>query len=124
MQEAESIMERIERDIAAMPRPLVVGVSGAYTAGKTTFAEALAVYLRAGGNKVQIVHYDDFHYPLQDIQWTVGADAEVNAFYASAFNHGKLVAELLAPMRAAGSFHETLFCLDWGAGRYTKRGSL
>ena len=115
----ESIYNRVAQAVSARPRPAVIGITGAYTSGKTLFAEGFAQFLAARGEGVQIIHYDDFHHPLSLVGWGDGENAEVNAFYARAFNHEKLITDVLRPLRENGVLHKEALCLDWDAGTYT-----
>lgn len=112
------VMERIlyER-IKALRRPLVVGINGTYTSGKTIFTDSLAEYLCGQGVKTQVIHYDDFHRPFDTIAWMDAAD-EVEVFYNRAFDPEKLVMEVLRPLRAAGSIHEDVACVNLGTGQF------
>lgn len=104
---------------AGLGRAIVVGVNGTYTAGKTVFTEGLGEYLVARGERVQVIHYDDFHRPFSAMEWT--EETEVEAFYEGAFEPEKLVRDVLAPLRAAGALHRVVDCVDLGAGTYTQR---
>lgn len=113
------IFAQIAEKITALPRPAVIGIDGAYTSGKTTLTDKLADYLKDQGQKVQIIHYDDFHQPLPTIQWSDEEDSEVNAFY-NAFNAQKLVAEILLPLKERGLLHQRILGLDWSTAEYRK----
>ena len=112
----DEIFARIEGDIAALPRPLVVGINGAYTSGKTTFAESLRTHLEQAGHNVQLIHYDDFHHPFHTIQFT--PETEIDTFYHRAFNPKKLLGEVLEPLRRDGELHQTFSCVNLGTGKF------
>lgn len=57
------IYQRIQRDLCAYEKPVVLGINGVDTSGKTTFAVHLAAYLKRRGLDVQLIHLDDFHQP-------------------------------------------------------------
>lgn len=98
--------------------PLIVGISGAYTSGKTYFTEKVALALQNSNAKVQILHYDDFHLPLSKITWnTSEKNGEILAFY-HAFNQKKLVTEVLNPLKTQGTLNATLQKLNWETGSY------
>lgn len=114
-----ALYSRIEREIGRQKGPLIVGISGGYTSGKTVFAENLARYLAAGGYEVQVIHYDDFHRPLGGITWTGERGGEIDAFFNRAFDPHKLVEELLRPMKTDGFVDKDVACLNWSTGEYT-----
>jgi len=114
------IFAQIAQAISLGKRPTIVGISGAYTSGKTRFAQALAQYLADTGQKTQLIHYDDFHHPFSSIQWSSGCDDEINAYYNKAFDPEKLIGEVLQPLAQTGKIREEIACIDLGSGRYTK----
>lgn len=115
----EDIYFRVLQDIDQMKRPLVIGVNGAYTSGKTEFTKGLQIFLRAKGTRTQLLHYDDFHHPFSSIKWT--QDTETDAFYHRAFDPDKLVREVLRPFRERGELREELACVNLGTGEFTNR---
>lgn len=115
--EKERLFARVAADIGRPERPFVVGVNGAYTSGKTVFAEDLARYLVAAGYKVQLLHYDDFHNPFSAIDFT--EEDEVEAFYNRAFVPEKLIWEVFAPLREKGSLRGDIACVNLGTGEYS-----
>lgn len=94
------IYARLFDEIRERKRPLVVGVNGAYTSGKTVFTLGLQEYLHEQGVKTQVIHYDDFHHPFSTITWT--EETEIEVYYNHAFNPDKLVAEVLQPLKEQG----------------------
>jgi len=54
----------IENAIAGRERPLIIGINGVDTSGKTTFALGLERYLNYRGIETLLIHTDDFHNPL------------------------------------------------------------
>ncbi|WP_461225246.1 nucleoside/nucleotide kinase family protein [Lacticaseibacillus suihuaensis] len=101
--------------------PLIVGLSGAYASGKTRLATDLATVLRRLGHRVVVLHYDDFHRPLQTLTWDAQEPgSEVDTFYAHAFDGERLCELVLAPLAAAGSLHADLRVLDWAQGANVK----
>lgn len=117
MDAREGIFAGLYEAIRGRKRPLLIGINGAYTSGKTVFTEGLAQYLLAQGVKVQVIHYDDFHHPFSAIAYT--DDTEVDAFYNHAFDPGKLEAEILRPLKAQGCLHETVCCVDLNTNQFT-----
>lgn len=98
-------------------RPLIIGISGAYTSGKTVFAAGLARYLGEHGIKTQPIHYDDFHHPFSEITWT--SDNEVDVFYNDAFDPEKLESEILRPLKVDGRVEKDVLCVDLGTDQFT-----
>ncbi len=96
---------------------MIVGLSGAYTSGKTRLATDLAAVLRQAGRRVVVLHYDDFHRPLQTLKWDEQEPSgEVETFYARAFDGERLCELVLAPLAEAGALHADLRVLDWAQG--------
>lgn len=113
----KEIYSKIEDIIVTLKRPLVIGINGAYTSGKTVFANNLKQYLQDSGLKTQMIHYDDFHHPFSTIEWS--DDTEIDAFYNRAFNSDKLVQEIFAPFKKQGYINKDVACVDLGSGQYT-----
>jgi uridine kinase len=59
------LIERLSDAILAIvrPHPVRVLIDGRSAAGKTTFSDALAAALSAGGRQVVVAHFDEFHPP-------------------------------------------------------------
>lgn len=115
--ETQAVYSTIAASIMGRPGPLVVGINGAYTAGKTMFTSGLQSYLENLGQKTQVIHYDDFHNPFSSIQWA--PSAEVEAFYNRAFDAEKLVREVLQPLKEQGHLDASIPCIDLGTGQFT-----
>lgn len=119
MQQDTYIFAEIHEAIKDKQRPLVVGISGAYTSGKTTFTKKFSQYLTELGLRTQIIHYDDFHNPLRSISWEQdNQDSEVDVFYNRSFNTQKLIADVLTPLVTKGTINKTIKGLNWGTGLY------
>lgn len=111
------IFTHLFESVKRLKRPLLVGINGAYTSGKTVFSSGLQQFLTEKDIKTQIIHYDDFHHPFPSITWTEGN--EVDAFYNHAFNPEKLVAEVLKPLSAQGHFNKDVLCVDLNTSQFT-----
>lgn len=96
----------------------VVGISGVDTSGKTEFTQAYSKFLTAVGVKNQVLHLDDFHNPSA-VRGMGGSP--VGAYYQNAFNYGKLIREVLAPLREKGRLDKTVTCLDLDTDEYRNR---
>lgn len=111
------VYEQIYHDVSGRKRPLIIGINGAYTSGKTVFTSGFADYLRERGEKVQVIHYDDFHNPFSAITWT--DDTEIDVFYNHAFDPEKLERQLLRPLREQGRFRDEILCVDLGTSTFS-----
>lgn len=98
-------------------RPLLVGINGAYTSGKTVFTAGLQQHLTKQNAKTQVIHYDDFHRPFSSLSWT--EDDEVDVFYNHAFDPKKLVDEILDPLKAQGRIDKDVLCVDLNTNQFT-----
>ena len=115
----DQIFSQIYGEIKKFKKPLIVGVSGAYTSGKTTFTKCLSDYLIAQGAQTQVLHYDDFHRPLPSITWEPNdPSSEVDVFFTGAFDAEKLVNEVLAPLRKKNHLKTIVKGLNWETGLY------
>ncbi len=119
MEPYRSIFDKIYEETNNLKGPTVIAVSGAYTSGKTIFANGLSEYFNARGVPTQILHYDDFHFPLPSVTWEPeNSDGEVEAFYHRAFNAEKLLSEVLKPLRENHDLKKTVKGLNWSTGLY------
>ena len=112
-----TVYAQLYEEIRSLKRPLVVGINGAYTSGKTTFTLGLQQYLRGQGAKTQVIHYDDFHHPFSAIAWT--DDTEIEVFYKKAFDPAKLEREILGPLKEQGCINKDVVCVDLGTSQFT-----
>ena len=92
--------------VAAIPSPrgtdcVLVGVDGADGAGKTCFADELAVLLRAGGRPVVRISVDDFHH-VRAVRYRRGRESP-EGFWLDSFDYARLRADVLAPLGPGGS---------------------
>lgn len=91
-------------------RPLVVGITGVDTAGKSRLAVSLEDRLRAGRQPMQLIHVDDFHRPRA--QRSDPELTEPQQFYRLSIDFGRLTRELLEPIRQRGGVETRLRLLD------------
>lgn len=75
-----------------------VAVDGASGAGKTVFADELALALRRSGRPVLRASVDDFHRPRAERHRR--GPYSPTGYWRDAYDHPRLVAELLEPFRA------------------------
>lgn len=101
--EVETLLNRNRR-----PCPCV-GITGPDTSGKTTFSAFLETFLISRGNRVQVIHLDDFHNPLNVRR---KGDNEIDAYISNAFDMNRLCSKILAPARKTGHVHISLASLD------------
>jgi uridine kinase len=114
------VVERVaEIVLAAKPRdrPLVVGVTGMDTSGKTVFAGRLAEVLYDRGMPFELVHVDDFHNPMA-VRYAA-AVPEPRQYYEFGFDFPRLVEQVLRPVREAGRLDVTLRLLDPATDSWT-----
>lgn len=57
------LFSSIEGAVSSLEKPVIIGINGVITSGKTTLSEGLAKYLQGKGFHTQIIHADDFHHP-------------------------------------------------------------
>ena len=114
------IFSAIERACGcrAAGKPLIIGVNGVDTSGKTKFSNALDQFLRHRGHHTQVVHLDDFHNP-RAIR-TSGED-ENQSYIDHAFNLERLETELLEPISTCGAVDVELDLLDLDSDTVTNR---
>ncbi|MDV0625193.1 hypothetical protein RZO95_24920 [Klebsiella variicola subsp. variicola] len=115
----QEVFSLIEQRILTLKSPYIIGISGAYTSGKTTFSGKLMQYLQSQGSKVQLIHYDDFHYPFSAIHWGDEKDDEIYTFYKNAFDDSKLIREILLPIKNKGLLKKNVSCINLGSGQYS-----
>jgi len=90
-------------------QPLVVGINGVDTSGKTELTKKLSDYLQANGKKVQTVHTDDFHNPKK-IRYD-GPD-EAKNYYLKSFDYTKITTEILEPIKQNNCLQKTITHLN------------
>ncbi|MFD0557326.1 uridine kinase [Stackebrandtia endophytica] len=78
-------------------RPLIVGITGVDTAGKSRLATSLDRLLTDSGGSTQLIHVDDFHRPHSE---RVRPDLpEPQQFYRYSIDFPRLCRDLLEPIR-------------------------
>jgi uridine kinase len=80
---------------------VVVAVDGADGAGKTVFADDLAVEMRGLGHTVFRASMDDFHQP-RALRYSKGRES-AEGFYQDSFDYSAFRRVLLGPFRMAGA---------------------
>lgn len=90
--------------------PMIVGVTGRDTSGKSTLTTLLAEELRRSGLSVEIIRLDDFHRPRAD-RYRPDLPEPVQYFEHS-FDYERLRDEVLRPIREEGRLDASLLCLD------------
>lgn len=75
-------------------RPLIVGINGVDTSGKTIFTKELCNYLSQFHNHLQVIHLDDFHNP-SDIR-NKESDPVIS-YFNNAFNLESIEENILKP---------------------------
>lgn len=75
---------------------VLIGVDGVDGAGKTTFADELAVHVSRPTVRISV---DDFH-NVSALRYRLGRDS-AEGFWLDAFNYPRLIADVLEPLRAS-----------------------
>ncbi|MFB9993970.1 uridine kinase [Deinococcus oregonensis] len=99
----QDLLLKLAQRWQALPaRPVVrVAVDGVDGAGKTTFADELAVLLRAQGRQVIRASVDGFHHP-RAVRYRLGRTSP-EGFYRDSYNYAGLRAFLLDPLGPSGT---------------------
>lgn len=90
--------------------PMVVGVTGMDTSGKSVMTTSIAEDLLRSGFRVQIIRLDDFHRPRAERRRE--ELPQPVQFYEHTFDFERLRNEVLIPIRDEGRLDTTLVCLD------------
>jgi len=114
---AYEIETLLSRDCRPCP---CVGITGPDTSGKTTFSAFLETYLISRGNRVQVIHLDDFHNPVAVRR---KGDNEIEAYISNAFDMNRLCSQILAPANKTGHVHVSLDSLDLETDRFDHKVS-
>ncbi len=101
-------------------KPLIVGINGVDTSGKTTFSKELHTYLKKSGFKAQLIHMDDFHNPSA----IRNSDSDpIMSYTNNAFDLRRLEKEVLLPIYENGCLDNVLELLDLETDNYTLKKS-
>ena len=100
-------------------RPLVVGVTGVDTAGKSELAADLLTVLRDNGMPAEAVHVDEFHRP-RALRYDLHLP-EPEQYYHRSIDFDRLARQVLRPLREHGSLDRTVETLDPLTDRRTWR---
>lgn len=100
----EALIKRVTRIVLALdrPHPIRVAVEGRSAAGKTTFADALALALGPSGRQVLRAGIDDFHPPGHAARSAAGGYTP-QTIYEEGFDYGAFRRLLLAPLGPGGA---------------------
>lgn len=114
----DEIFDRIYKDLLAkiqVEQPLIIGVNGIDTSGKTVFSKKLEKYLKNKGYKVQLIHIDDFHNP-REIRYS--GENQVEKYFNRSFNLEFLVKKILKPIKDNGMLHDKFMLLNLETDKY------
>ena len=90
-------------------KPLIVGINGVDTSGKTTFTKELSNYLIEKGFHVQTIHMDDFH-NSSSIRYK---DPDpILGYINNAFNINRIEDEVLKPITLEGVLDKEITLLN------------
>lgn len=109
---ARQILNRKQKNI-----PIIVGINGVDTSGKTTFTKELDRYLSKAGFKTQVILMDDFHNPSQIRNKEVDP---IISYINNAFDLAKIEKELLEPIVSEGMLGKELTLLDIEEDKFIK----
>lgn len=109
------IYSKIEQEIASLKRPVVIGINGVDTSGKTVFAKALGEYLEHRGHHTQVLHMDDFHNP-REIR---NKDTSPEGYIAYAFDLSRL--QSIITEIKEHDVDKEIYALDLDLDTYTKK---
>lgn len=112
-----NLMNEIYINSMQKAKPLIIGVNGVDTSGKTTFSIDLARYYTAKGHKTQLIHLDDFH---NEKAVRSRGENEIEAYFNNAFNLDRLKNELLIPIKNGTGVEKTLKLLDLDSDNFIK----
>ncbi|MDQ2088233.1 hypothetical protein RBH29_17555 [Herbivorax sp. ANBcel31] len=118
MDNVESLMKTLTNLILNQKNngsPLVVGINGIDTSGKTMFSKKLKKHLQDMDCEVQIIHIDDFHNP-KSIRY-YGDDEVYNYFYKS-FEYNRLISEILDPIKFEKKLFKKYMALNLETDKY------
>lgn len=99
-------------------KPLVVGINGVDTSGKTTFTKELERYISKVGFKTQTILMDDFHNPskIRNMERN-----PVTSYLNNAFDLIKIEKELMKPIILDGILDKELTLLDVEEDKFVKK---
>ena len=95
--------------------PLVVGINGVDTSGKTTFTKELDRYLSKAGFKTQTILMDDFHNPSEIRN---REKDPVISYTNNAFDLAKIERELMKPIATGTIVDKELMLLDIAENKF------
>lgn len=95
--------------------PLIVGINGIDTSGKTYLSKIIEKELKLLGYTVQVIHVDDFHNPIP-IRFS-GKD-QIDDYYNFSFDFKKLVDEVLEPIKSKHKLSKTITHLNLATDKF------
>ncbi|MTI49769.1 P-loop NTPase fold protein [Sporosalibacterium faouarense] len=105
-------------DDSEVKKPIIIGINGVDTSGKTRFSKKLRTFLRNRGEEAEIIHLDDFH--NHSSLRRQGRD-EITAYINNAFNLEKLEKKVLKEIKEKGKLNIELELLDLGTDTFTNK---
>lgn len=112
------IFNKIYKDIKQLKcedKPLVIGINGIDTSGKTEFSRKLEVYLKEKSHKVQLIHIDDFLNPKK-IRYC--GKNEIENYFNRSFDIKRLQENILIPIKTKNTLHKKLTLLNVETDKY------
>lgn len=99
-------------------RPLIIGINGVDTSGKTTFTKEFDRCLSNAGYKTQTISIDDFHNPLKIRN---SEKDPVTSYLNNAFDTAKIEDEIMRPIISEGIIDKELVLLDLEEDKFLNR---
>jgi phosphoglycolate phosphatase len=112
-----TLYSHIERKVANLKRPAIIGINGAITSGKTMMSHELDRHLKDRGYPTQLIHMDDFH-NARSIR--MGGNSP-ECYFENAIDTQRL-GELITDIKR-GPVNKTMTLLDMGTDTYTNSKS-
>jgi len=108
-----SVFSKVGRDIKSLDTPIIIGVNGVDTSGKTEFSIGLQRFLEHRGFHTQMIHLDDFH----NQRYVRMKDNSPEGYISNAFDM-KTLEKLLDEIKA-GPIDRKINLLDLDSDTYT-----
>jgi phosphoglycolate phosphatase len=112
-----ALYSHIERKIANLKRPAIIGINGAITSGKTMMSHELDGHLKDRGCSTQLIHMDDFHNKR-----SVRMKGNSPKCYLDNAIDTQRFEELITDIKR-GPVNKTMTLLDMGTDTYTNNKS-
>jgi len=111
-------LHKLEKVIAKNKynKPLILGINGVDTSGKTSFSKELSKYLTNKGYKIELIHIDDFH---NHSSIRSKGDNPIDSYIDNAFNLELFEREILNPIKENNKLKKELKLLNLDTDEFT-----